>query len=522
MANLPVKCYDLFIIGGGINGAGIARDAVGRGLSVGLCEQDDLARHTSSASTKLIHGGLRYLEHYDFGLVRKSLLEREVLLQMAPHIIWPLRFVLPHHRGLRPAWMLRAGLRLYDWLGGRSSLPRSGKVRLDRGDLAGHLKPEFRIGFGYSDCWVEDARLVVLNAMDARERGADILTRTRCTGLEQQQNRQERRWRITLQPTAGKPYQVETRLLVNAVGPWVGEIAQAIDRRRRSSPVRLVKGSHIVVRRQCTGDPAWLFQNTDGRVVFAIPYEHDYTLIGTTDVPVDSPDDEVAIGPDEEQYLCRLANNYFRRPVTPDDIVWRYSGVRPLFDDNTTSASKITRDYVLELDTTAAPALSVFGGKLTTYRRLAEDVLTRLRPHAERMGPAWTATTPLPGGDFQPEDFEQRVRDVALRYPFLEQLSSKSTAELAEKPAERAAAESPGKSAARRLFRAYGTRVDMMFQDSTDPGRCLGKGLFEAELRYLVEHEFARTAEDVLWRRSKLGLHLSRQQQERVHDWFRQ
>jgi len=487
-----MKRYDLFIIGGGINGAGIARDAAGRGLVVGLCEKDDLAQHTSSASTKLIHGGLRYLEQYDFALVRKSLLEREILLHMAPHIIWPLRFILPHHSGLRPAWMLRAGLWLYDLLGGRSSLPRSRKVRLDRGELAGQLRPEFRTGFCYSDCWVEDSRMVVLNAIDARERGADILTRTRCSGLD----RYEDHWRITLQPGRGEAFAVESRILVNAAGPWVGEIAQSFSNRHQVSPVRLVRGSHIVVRKLFEGEHAYLFQHTDGRVVFAIPYEHDYTLIGTTEVPVDSPEDD-GISEDEEQYLCRLAGEYFAQAITPEDIIWRYSGVRPLYDDRNASASEVTRDYVLELDDDAAPALSIFGGKLTTYRKLAEQVLDRLRPLAPQLGTEWTGTAPLPGGDFEPEDFDQRAHDIAARFPFLEQ------------------------STARRLYRAYGTRVESFLGNASENDR-IADGLHAAELRYLIQHEFAQTAEDVLWRRSKLGLHLSETQQQQVRNWFEQ
>ncbi|MFU8877492.1 MAG: glycerol-3-phosphate dehydrogenase [Wenzhouxiangellaceae bacterium] len=487
-----MKRYDLFIIGGGINGAGIARDAAGRGLVVGLCEKDDLAQHTSSASTKLIHGGLRYLEHYDFALVRKSLLEREILLHMAPHIIWPLRFILPHHSGLRPAWMLRTGLWLYDLLGGRSSLPRSRKVRLDGGDLAGQLMPEFRTGFCYSDCWVEDARLVVLNAIDARERGADILTRTRCSGLD----RHEDHWRITLQPDQAESFEVESRMLVNAAGPWVGEVAQSFSKRHQVSPVRLVRGSHIVVRKLFEGEHAYLFQHTDGRVVFAIPYEHDYTLIGTTEVPVDSPEDD-GISADEQHYLCRLASEYFAQAITPEDIIWRYSGVRPLYDDQTASASEVTRDYVLELDDDAAPALSIFGGKLTTYRKLAEQVLDRLRPLAPQMGTEWTATAPLPGGDFEPEEFDRRVHELAERYPFLEQ------------------------STARRLYRAYGARIESFLGDASENDR-ITDGLHAAELRYLIEHEFAQTAEDVLWRRSKLGLHLSETQQQQVRKWFEQ
>ncbi|MDT8439767.1 MAG: glycerol-3-phosphate dehydrogenase [Wenzhouxiangellaceae bacterium] len=487
--------YDLFVIGGGINGCGIARDAVGRGLKVGLCEKDDLAAHTSSASTKLIHGGLRYLEQYEFGLVRKSLLEREVLLHAAPHIIWPLTFVLPHHRGLRPAWMLRAGLKLYDLLGGRSSLPRSRAVNLDQEPFAGQLDPQFKRGFAYSDCWVEDARLVVLNAIDARERGADILTRTRCTGLE----RDDKCWRIELTPADGEPFVVESRVLVNAAGPWVGEIARRYGEDEKLPGVRLVKGSHIVVPKLYEGEHAWLFQNDDGRVVFAIPYEGDYTLIGTTEVQTGSPEDDSPISDDEEAYLCRLIGQYFNCRLSPEQIIWRYSGVRPLYDDNTHSASKVTRDYVLELDTAGAPVLSVYGGKLTTYRKLAEQVLARLEPLAPAMGPAWTDQAALPGGEFAFDAFEHELQRIQARYPFL--------------PAE----------LARRLFRAYGTRIERVLGNAEtldDLGRDFGAGLFEAELRYLVAQEFASGAEDVLWRRSKLGLHMTADQRQQVADWF--
>jgi len=490
-----MKSYDLFVIGGGVNGCGVARDAAGRGLAVGLCEQDDLAAHTSSASTKLIHGGLRYLEQYEFRLVRKSLLEREVLLHAAPHIIWPLKFILPHHRGLRPAWMLRAGLFVYDLLGGKTSLPRSRSIRLTAPPYAGQLDPRFTRGFCYSDCWVEDARLVVLNAVDAAERGADILTRTRCTGLE----RTADGWRIALRPAAGDQFEVSAGALVNAAGPWVAEVAHRYEGGGEQPRVRLVKGSHIVVPRLYSGAHAWLFQTEDGRVVFAIPYEHDYTLIGTTEVQTDAPGDDSPISDAEERYLLDLAGEYFACPLNKSDIAWRYSGVRPLYDDQEQSASKVTRDYVLRLDQADAPVVSVYGGKLTTYRKLAEQVLARLRPKLQKCGAPWTDRAPLPGGDFAPEHFEDRLASFSRRYPFLDA------------------------AILRRMFHAYGTRLDRVLGEARsedDLGRHFGAGLFEAELRYLTEFEFAAEADDVLWRRSKLGLHMRPQQQQAVADWF--
>jgi len=490
-----MKSYDLFIIGGGVNGCGVARDAAGRGLAVGLCEKDDLAAHTSSASTKLIHGGLRYLEQYEFRLVRKSLLEREVLLHTAPHIIWPLQFILPHHRGLRPAWMLRAGLFVYDLLGGKSSLPRSRSLRLTAPPYAGQLAPQFRRGFCYADCWVEDARLVALNAVDAAERGADVFTRTRCTGLK----RTSDGWRIELQPAGGAKFEVRAGALVNAAGPWVAEVARQYRGDGEGPKIRLVKGSHIVVPQLYSGAHAWLFQGNDGRVVFAIPYEHDYTLIGTTEVQTATPDDNSPISDAEERYLLALAGEYFGCALSQADIVWRYSGIRPLYDDQEQSASRVTRDYVLRLDQAEAPVISIYGGKLTTYRKLAEQVLARLQSVLPDSGPPWTDRAPLPGGDFAPDEFEQRLNDFSQRYPFLDA------------------------PILRRMFHAYGSRLDRVLGEARteeDLGRHFGAGLFEAELRYLTEAEFAVEAEDVLWRRSKLGLHMQPEQQQAVADWF--
>jgi len=486
--------YDVFIIGGGVNGAAIARDAAGRGLRTGLCERDDLGSHTSSASTKLIHGGLRYLEHFAFRLVRESLIERETLLRAAPHIIWPMRFVLPHHQGLRPAWMLRLGLTIYDHLGGRGRLPGSRSLRLDSPPLAGQLRPGFKTGFEYSDCWVEDSRLVALNAVDACERGADIFTRTGCTGLQRAQDA----WTITLKGPDGAVRSVRARTLVNAAGPWAGEIEARADPRRRRA-ARLVKGSHIVVPRLYPGAHAWIFQNTDGRIVFAIPYEGAFTLIGTTDIEVSTPEEGRAITARETQYLCDLASAYFAAPVTPGDVVWSFAGVRPLLDDETAEASKITRDYTLELNRDAAALLSVHGGKITTSRRLAEQALGKLSPLFPGLKPAWTRTAPLPGGDIPDADFDAFLEQFRKRTPWMDETLS------------------------RRLARAYGARAERITKGCKslqDLGAHLGAGLHERELEYLADEEFACTAEDALWRRSKLGLHMNSDERLAVQRWF--
>ena len=497
---------DLLVVGGGINGAGIARDAAGRGLRVVLCDKDDLGAHTSSASSKLIHGGLRYLEHREFGLVRKALAEREVLLRSAPHIMRPLRFVMPHVPGQRPAWLMRAGLFLYDRLAPREFLPASHTI-----DLAGHraglpLKPEFARAFVYSDGWVDDARLVVLNAVDAHARGATVLPRTLCTALA----RRGRLWEARLQH-AGGALAVHARAAVNATGPWAGSFARQLDGGAAAPqrPLRLVKGSHIVVPRLFDHACAYLFQHADGRVVFAMPYEGAFTLIGTTDVDVDVDGDPGAatIGADEERYLCLLANRYFRRQVTPADIVWRYSGVRPLLDDPACrNAAGATRDYRLERVDEGAPLLTVFGGKITTYRKLAEEALDWLAPRLGRQARAWTADAVLPGGDlFGPQpgsrgvlEFDRWVMALRARHPWL--------------PAPLAL----------RYARAYGTRVERIIERATcldDLGDEVAPGLYEAELRYLMACEWAVSADDVLWRRTKLGLHLQPGAVERVAVW---
>ena len=476
--------YDLLVIGGGINGAGIARDAAGRGLSVALAEKDDLASHTSSASTKLVHGGLRYLEHYEFRLVRESLREREVLLRIAPHIVRPLRFVLPHDDGLRPRWMLRLGLFLYDHLGGNRSLPGSHTVDLAAPPHDSVLKDRFAHGFAYSDCWVDDARLVVLNAIDARERGARIMTRTRCTALE----RAGDHWRATLRSQTGDET-VTARAVVNAAGPWVDDIAALATGGAAEAHLRLVQGSHIVIRRKFEGPHAYIFQNRDGRIVFAIPYENDFTLIGTTDRLFAGDRDTVAISDEERDYLCKAASEYFSEPVGPADVVSTYAGIRPLYEDNAASNATVTRDYVFAVDAPegAPPLLSSFGGKITTYRRLAEHAMERLAGHMPVPGQPWTADAALPGGDFA-GGFDAFLAEVGALWPWL--------------PAE----------TAQRMARAYGTRIERVIGAARSPGdlgREYGSGLTDAEVEYLYREEFAQTGEDVLWRRSKLGLHLA-------------
>jgi glycerol-3-phosphate dehydrogenase len=472
---------DLLIIGGGINGAGIARDAAGRGLSAVLVEQDDLAAHTSSASTKLIHGGLRYLEQYEFRLVREALQERERLLFIAPHIIWPLRFVLPHSPEMRPAWLLRVGLFLYDHIGGRRTLPGTETLKLDGTGLGDGLASRVKRGFAYSDCWVEDSRLVVLNAADAATRGARILTHTRLL----EANREGALWHAVLRDTTSS---AETRLrakmLVNAAGPWVAEVLGTrlgLNSQRRT---RLVKGSHIVVKRHYRGEHAYILQNPDRRIVFAIPYERRYTLIGTTDEPYEVDPSRPEIAPDETAYLLESASRWFAEPIKASEIVWHYAGVRALFDNGAKDASEVTRDYVLDLDAPdgRAKLLSVFGGKITTFRRLAEHALDKLGVP----GASWTATVPLPGGDIPDGNFALFAHDLASQHRYL--------------PA----------TLAYRLARAYGTRARKILGTATTMaalGEDFGVGLTAAEVDYLVHEEFARTADDILWRRSKLGLH---------------
>jgi glycerol-3-phosphate dehydrogenase len=486
--------FDVAVIGGGINGTGIARDAAGRGAKVLLLEADDLASGTSSKSTKLIHGGLRYLQHYEFALVREALAEREALLGIAPHVIWPLRFVLPHARGLRPAWLLRLGLFLYDHIGGRKRLPATDTVRLARHPAGAPLRPGYRIGFEYSDGWVDDARLVVLNAMDAREHGAEIRTRTPVVAAR----REGDGWLI--ETTDG---QFQARALVNAAGPAVLEVERLVG----DAPdyrMRLVRGSHIVVPRLFDHPYAYFFQLPDGRIFFAIPYERDFTLIGTTDADHDGPLGEIRASEAEIAYLCQGANRYFARQITPADVVWAYAGVRPLIDDGSGKPEAATRGYRLDLSRAdeGAPLLSVYGGKITTYRHLGEEAVDLL---AERLaaltGPAWTKTKPLPGGDFPADGAAALREDLCARHPFLTEAE------------------------ADRIARGYGTRARRWLGDArqrSDLGRDFGHGLSEREVDYLCREEWARTAEDILWRRTKLGLRLDPVQQDALAEHLKE
>jgi len=478
---------DIFIIGGGVNGCGIARDAVGRGFSVALAEMNDLASGTSSRSTKLVHGGLRYLEHYEFRLVRESLMEREVLWASAPHIIHPLRFVLPHHKGLRPAWLLRLGLFLYDHIGGRKRLPKTKTIDLTRDPAGAPLKGDYRLGFEYSDCWVDDARLVALTARDAAERGARIDTRTRVTNAERVGNH----WRITLRDElTGETRQVEARLLINAAGPWVDRVLRGMSGADAGHHVRLVQGSHIVVPKLFEHDRCYIFQNADGRIIFAIPYEDDFTLIGTTDRDYTGDLEEIEISDEETDYLCAAASEYFRQAVRREQIVWSYAGVRPLYDDGATSAQEATREYVLKVDgdPDAPKIINVFGGKITTFRKLSEHVLEHVEAALGKRGPAWTARGILPGGDLPAGGIDAKVALLVERYPAI----------------DRALIE--------RLVRHYGTRARSILgiaRKEAELGRNFGAGLTQAEVHYLIEQEWARSAEDIVWRRSKLGLRMS-------------
>lgn len=486
---------DLLIVGGGINGAGIARDAAGRGHKVMLVEQSDLAAATSSASTKLIHGGLRYLEMFEFRLVREALIERERLLGIAPHIIRAMRFVLPHVEGLRPRWQIKLGLFLYDHIAGRRRLPASRGLRLQstRDPVAASgLRPHLTHGFAYSDCWVDDSRLVVLNAMDAAQRGAGIHTRTRFLGAAAVGEV----WQVQLEDQlTGARREVRSRTIVNAAGPWVEQALHRIPGVDNSTQVRLVKGSHIVVPRVYAGEHAFTLQNPDGRVVFTVPYEQDFTLIGTTDVGFDGDPASVRIEQSEIEYLCATVNEYFTRTLTPADVKWTYAGVRPLSDDETANASKVTRDYKLEVSASHAhPALlSVFGGKITTYRKLAEAALDKLHPFIGGSTQGWTHRASLPGGDLPRADFQSFLAGVHKRWPFL-------SAPLAH-----------------RLARAYGTRIGEILgaaKRMQDLGQQFGAGLSAAEVDYLVAHEWAQSADDILWRRTKVGLHMTAAERE--------
>lgn len=492
--------FDIFVIGGGINGCGIARDAVGRGYSVGLAEMGDLASGTSSRATKLIHGGLRYLEYYEFRLVRESLKEREVLWANAPHIIHPMRFVLPFHKGgVRPAWLIRLGLFLYDHIGGRKKLPATRTLNMRSDPAAAPLKPLFSKAFEYSDCWVDDARFVVLNARDAAGRGANIQTRTKLVGAK----RDAKGWTLTLEDMRdGSRKTAHARLLVNAAGPWVDQVLRGVEGEKQEHNVRLVQGSHIVVKGKFSDPRSYFFQNNDGRIIFAIPYEDDFTLIGTTDQDYQGDPAKVEITGAEADYLCASASEYFKIPVQRDDIVWTYSGVRPLYDDGATKAQEATRDYVLKEDAAAglAPLVNVFGGKLTTSRRLAEHMLEKIEQLIGKKAEPWTKTAALPGGDFPAQEFDARVAQLRNDYLFLT-------------PAH-----------ARRLFRQYGTLAQAVLgkaETLSDLGAHFGADLYEAELRYLKVFEWAQTADDVLWRRTKLGLRLNAAQADGVEKYMR-
>ena len=510
---------DLFVIGGGINGCGIARDAAGRGLSVTLAEMNDLASATSSSSTKLFHGGLRYLEYFEFRLVREALIEREVLLRAMPHISWPMRFVLPYHKdmrfesetptsrllsvfmpwmkGRRPAWLIRLGLFLYDHLGGRKILPGTRTLSLAGTKEGAPLQGRFAKAYEYSDCWIEDSRLVVLNARDAEARGARIMTRTKVISAE----RDGELWRIKTQDNeSGETNEFRARMLVNAGGPWVGDIIRSKVRINSREGVRLVRGSHIVTRRLYDHDKCYFFQGTDGRIIFAIPYENDFTLIGTTDAEHHDPSEKPVCTPEEKKYLVDFANQYFEDKITEGDVVWTYSGVRPLYDDGASSATAATRDYTLKVDSEGgAPILNVFGGKITTYRRLAESALEQVAAHLPGVKDPWTAGVPLPGGDFPVDGVAALVAGLQSDFPFLSDFL------------------------ARRLVRAYGTEARQILADAkslADLGRDFGASLTEAEVVWLMEKEYARTAEDVVWRRNKLGLRLSTEEIAELDRWM--
>ncbi len=503
--------YDVVVIGGGINGAGVARDAAGRGLKVLLCEQDDLARYTSSSSTKLIHGGLRYLEHYDFKLVRHALLEREVLLRSAPHIIWPLRFILPHHRDLRPRWLIRLGLFLYDHIGGRKLLPKSWSVDLKKHVSGEALNDEFTSGFEYSDCWVQDSRLVVLNARDAADRGAEILVQTTCTDITAADDH----WLVEIcDKDSGTVSTVKSRSVVNAAGPWVEAVQKLQIRNKVEHGVRLVKGSHIVVNKLFDHEYTYIFQNADNRVLFAVPYEQNYTLLGTTDIEVTGDPAAVEVEQREIDYICEAVSSYFKKPVKSEDVVWSYTGVRPLFDDAAANASKVTRDYVIHLSESGPPLVSIFGGKITTFRKLSEEVVDMILPRLPEFSKpefskselgnggslkAWTASSTLPGGDIPNADYDAFVKAKQAQFPWIpDDLLGGYT-------------------------RNYGTMIDSLLGEAksvADLGVHFGGDLYEAEVRHLMSNEWARCADDILWRRTRKGLHVPEGTASKLDSWM--
>jgi glycerol-3-phosphate dehydrogenase len=496
--------FDILIIGGGINGCGIARDAVGRGYSVYICEANDLASGTSSQSTKLIHGGLRYLEHYEFRLVREALTEREILWKIAPHIIHPLRFILPYHKGLRPAWFLRLGLFIYDYIGGRKKLPATKTIDLTTDETGKVLSKDFSKGFEYSDCAVDDARLVVLNALDAFERGASINTQTKCVDMQ----RTEGHWAVTVEDQISKKQnKVTAKVIINASGPWADNVLETLHSTEHTKNIRLVQGSHIIVPKIYHHDRCYIFQNTDNRIMFAIPYQDHFTLIGTTDLEYDGDPRDTKITPDEIQYLCDSANEYFNQKISPEDIVSTFSGVRSLYNDGASKAQEATRDYVLRVDRPnpkVAPMINVFGGKITTYRRLAESMMERIEGLQEKSTDInkgkWTKTAPLPGGDFAIDDFESVCNNLQGKYNFLTN------------------------DQARRYIKLYGTRAKKFLKDAKsyqDLGKSFSNSLYQAEVEYLVQSEWARTAEDILWRRTKLGLLFNEKEQQMLEKWLK-
>ncbi|MEP5731286.1 MAG: glycerol-3-phosphate dehydrogenase [Sulfitobacter sp.] len=511
--------YDLLVIGGGINGCGIARDAAGRGLSVALAEMNDVGSATSASSTKLFHGGLRYLEYLEVRLVREALIERETLLKAMPHIAWPMRFVLPYHasmrfdmstpvskilsfvmpwmKGRRPAWLVRLGLFLYDNLGGREVLPGTSNINLRTAPEGKPLNPMFEKAFEYSDCWVEDSRLVVLNARDAEARGAKIMTREKVVAA----NVVEGGWHVDLQNSqTGKKHNVRAKMIVNAAGPWVGDVLSGTIKSNQKDGVRLVRGSHIVTKRLFDHDKCYFFQGTDGRIIFAIPYETDFTLIGTTDSDHPNPDVKPECTPEEQTYLLNFINQYLANPISQDNIVWTYSGVRPLYDDGASTASAATRDYVLKLDKSrGASALNIFGGKITTYRCLAESALEHITDVLPNVGKPWTAGVPMPGGDFPVSGVEDLISALRAAHPFLTDRWAK------------------------RLIRAYGTDAAGILSGATaqdDLGKDFGATLTEREVEWLISKEYARKADDIVWRRSKLGLRMTKSEIDALDKWM--
>lgn len=487
--------FDIFVVGGGINGTGIAADAAGRGLSVGLCEMGDLAHATSSSSSKLIHGGLRYLEHYEFRLVREALSEREVLLKVAPHLVTPMRFQMPHRPHLRPAWLIRIGLFLYDNLGKRETLAGSRSVKYGADSP---LKSDIKQGFEYSDCWVDDARLVVINALSAQSNGASIFARTRCISAK----RDNGLWRIQLEDTlTQKVTDITANGLVNAAGPWVSSFIESKIERKAPYGIRMIKGSHIVVPKLYEQNNSFIMQNTDKRIVFAIPYREQYTLIGTTDVEYKGDPDKVKISEEETNYILGVANDHFKQQLTPADIIWSYSGVRPLLEDESSDASSVTRDYTLHLeddDADKAPLLSIFGGKITTYRQLALSAMKQLSPYFDKMGDPWTHSKPLPGGDLRMSLKEFAVL-LHKQYPFI------------------------SVHMAARFANSYGTLTHLMLENVSNEeglGRRFGDELYQVEVDYLIKHEWAHSAEDILWRRTKLGLEASKEEVDALEQYI--